>query len=219
MPKHGKARKSFAIYTQDRLLLNYPGAIGVKTGWTTKARGTFVGAATRNGHTLVATVLHTKFASWEESRALLAWGFANLDKARPVGSLNQIKHATQASTVRPSGAVAKTNREVAIGAITGPCLPLWAWVPIALLVAVVALRTRRTAVPASDASSSPATAPRLLSGRSGGDVPLKAAPTDRAERAGGRYRDGPARPAKRGPGTAAPWLPRRRRTSAAGSPG
>ena len=28
MPKHGKARKTFAIYTQDRLLLNYRGAIG-----------------------------------------------------------------------------------------------------------------------------------------------------------------------------------------------
>ena len=43
MPKPGKVRKTFEIYTQDRLLLNYPGAIGVKTGWTTKARGTFVG--------------------------------------------------------------------------------------------------------------------------------------------------------------------------------
>jgi len=103
MPKKGKTRKSFQIYTQDRLLLNYPGAIGVKTGWTTKARGTFVGAATRGGHTLVATVMHTKFSSWEESRALLEWGFANIAKARPVGSLNQVKHLTQASSVRPSG--------------------------------------------------------------------------------------------------------------------
>jgi serine-type D-Ala-D-Ala carboxypeptidase (penicillin-binding protein 5/6) len=140
MAKHGKARKSFAIYTQDRLLLNYAGAIGVKTGWTTKARGTFIGAATRHGHTLIATVLHTKFSSWEESRALLAWGFANLDKARPVGSLNQIKHATQASAVRPSGAVAKTS--ATSGLTPGRSLPLWAWIPIALLVAVVALRTR-----------------------------------------------------------------------------
>ena len=49
MPKAGKVRKTFEIYTQDRLLLNYRGAIGVKTGWTTKARGTFVGAATRGG--------------------------------------------------------------------------------------------------------------------------------------------------------------------------
>jgi D-alanyl-D-alanine carboxypeptidase (penicillin-binding protein 5/6) len=141
MPKHGKARKSFAIYTQDRLLLNYHGAIGVKTGWTTKARGTFIGAATRNGHTLVATVLHTKFASWTESRALLAWGFANIDKARPVGSLNQIKQATQASSVRQSGtSTAKTSAKSTISA--GHGLPLWAWVPIGLLIAVVALRTR-----------------------------------------------------------------------------
>jgi len=140
MPKHGKARKSFAIYTQDRLLLNYPGAIGVKTGWTTKARGTFIGAATRHGHTLVATVLHTKFSSWEESRALLSWGFANLDKARPVGSLNQVKHVTQASTVRPAGGVAKTTAKSTLD--PGSSLPLWVWVPVGLLAAVVLLRTR-----------------------------------------------------------------------------
>jgi D-alanyl-D-alanine carboxypeptidase (penicillin-binding protein 5/6) len=140
MPKHGKPRKTFAIYTQDRLLLNYHGAIGVKTGWTTKARGTFIGAATRNGHTLVATVLHTKFASWMESRALLEWGFANIDKARPVGSLNQIKLAAQAAPVRQTGTVAKTSAKSAISGGAG--LPLWAWVPIGLLVAVIALRTR-----------------------------------------------------------------------------
>jgi D-alanyl-D-alanine carboxypeptidase (penicillin-binding protein 5/6) len=140
MPKHGKPRKSFEIYTQDRLLLNYPGAIGVKTGWTTKARGTFIGAATRHGHTLIATVLHTKFSSWEESRALLSWGFANIDKARPVGSLNQIKQTTQASPVRQSGAIAKTSAKAAIA--TGHGLPLWAWAPIGLLLALVALRTR-----------------------------------------------------------------------------
>jgi serine-type D-Ala-D-Ala carboxypeptidase (penicillin-binding protein 5/6) len=141
MPKHGKTRKTFAIYTQDRLLLNYHGAIGVKTGWTTKAHGTFIGAARRKGHTLVATVLHTKYASWTESRALLAWGFANIDKARPVGSLNQIKETTQASPVRQSGtSIARTSAKSAVSAGRG--LPLWAWVPIGLLVAVVTLRTR-----------------------------------------------------------------------------
>jgi D-alanyl-D-alanine carboxypeptidase (penicillin-binding protein 5/6) len=140
MPKHGKARKSFAIYTQDRLLLNYHGAIGVKTGWTTKARGTFVGAATRNGHTLVATVLHTGFGSWEESRALLSWGFANMDAARPVGSLNQDKVANQASPVRQTGGVKKASAVSTAAAGNG--LPLWVWVPIALLIAIMALRTR-----------------------------------------------------------------------------
>jgi serine-type D-Ala-D-Ala carboxypeptidase (penicillin-binding protein 5/6) len=140
MAKKGKTRKSYQIYTQDRLLLNYHGAIGVKTGWTTKARGTFVGAATRNGHTLIATVMHTKVSSWVESRSLLEWGFANIAATRPVGSLNQVKHATQASSVRPSGALAKV---AATAASTGGLgLPLWAWLPIALLVAVVALRAR-----------------------------------------------------------------------------
>jgi D-alanyl-D-alanine carboxypeptidase (penicillin-binding protein 5/6) len=140
MAKQGKTRKSFQIYTQDRLLLNYHGAIGVKTGWTTKARGTFVGAATRDGHTLIATVMHTKFSSWTESRALLEWGFANMGKARPVGSLNQVKHVTQASSVRPRGARQKVAESSAASAGHGP--PIWAWLPIALLVAVVALRAR-----------------------------------------------------------------------------
>jgi serine-type D-Ala-D-Ala carboxypeptidase (penicillin-binding protein 5/6) len=140
MPKNGKPRKTFQIYTQDRLLLNYRGAIGVKTGWTTKARGTFVGAATRNGRTLIATVMHTKFSSWEESRALLDWGFANAAKAHPVGSLNPVKQVNQASSVRQS----KTVRQVSAksSGIPGPQLPLWAWVPAVLLAAVVALRTR-----------------------------------------------------------------------------
>jgi D-alanyl-D-alanine carboxypeptidase (penicillin-binding protein 5/6) len=139
MPKQGKVRKSFQIYTQDRLLLNYHGAIGVKTGWTTKARGTFVGAATRDGHTLVATVMHTGFSSWEESRALLDWGFANADTARPVGSLNPVKQVTQASSVRASGARAHSASS-AVDA--GSRVTLWLWVPIGLLVAVAVLRSR-----------------------------------------------------------------------------
>ena len=84
--------------------------------------------------------MHTKFSSWEESRALLEWGFANIAKARPVGSLNQVKHVTQASSLRPSGGVAKV---AATAASTGGLgLPFWAWLPIALLAAVVALRAR-----------------------------------------------------------------------------
>ena len=79
MPKRGKQRKSFEIYTQDRLLLNYRGAIGVKNGWTTKARGTFIGAATRGGRTLIATVMRTDQDAWKQSATLLSWGFANAD--------------------------------------------------------------------------------------------------------------------------------------------
>lgn len=90
MPKPGHVRTTFQIYTQDRLLLNYRGAIGIKTGWTTKARGTFVGAATRNGRTLVATVLHSPGDSWKDSASLLDWGFRVGAAARSVGTLDAV---------------------------------------------------------------------------------------------------------------------------------
>ncbi|MGZ4594085.1 MAG: D-alanyl-D-alanine carboxypeptidase family protein [Actinomycetes bacterium] len=142
MPKAGKPRKTFEIYTQDRLLLNYRGAIGVKTGWTTKARGTFVGAATRGGRTLVATVMHTGQASWKESAALLDWGFANAARARPVGTLDQAGPAAQAASVRHPDKAAAGAAKAAAGAPAGGGMPGWAWVPLVVGAAVVALRAR-----------------------------------------------------------------------------
>lgn len=62
---------------------NYPGAIGVKTGYMPEAGHCLVGAATREGRTLISIVLKTSAdtpsASAEESRRLLDWGFANLE--------------------------------------------------------------------------------------------------------------------------------------------
>jgi D-alanyl-D-alanine carboxypeptidase (penicillin-binding protein 5/6) len=139
MPKAGHRRKTFEIYTQDRLLLNYRGAIGIKTGWTTKARGTFVGAATRGGRTLVATVMHTGFSSWSESAALLSWGFANYDRAHPVGTLDQPVPTTQAASVRHPSA---TGGGAVAADTTGDALPRWMWLPLLLIAAVVGLRTR-----------------------------------------------------------------------------
>jgi D-alanyl-D-alanine carboxypeptidase (penicillin-binding protein 5/6) len=59
----------------------YPGAIGVKTGFTDEAGHCLVGAATRNGHTLISIVLKTysttPSASADEAERLLTWGFAN----------------------------------------------------------------------------------------------------------------------------------------------
>ena len=88
MPKKHKKRRAFEIYTQNKLVLNYRGAIGVKTGWTTKAKGTFVGAAERGDRRLIAVVLRTKGPGWEESAKLLDWGFAHADAVTAVGSLN-----------------------------------------------------------------------------------------------------------------------------------
>lgn len=58
------------------LLGNYPGAIGVKTGFTDAAGHTIVAAADRNGRRLIASVLHSEDL-YVDVAALLDWAFAN----------------------------------------------------------------------------------------------------------------------------------------------
>jgi D-alanyl-D-alanine carboxypeptidase (penicillin-binding protein 5/6) len=79
--------KSFAINNQNELLTDYPGAIGIKTGYTTLAKNTFVAAATRDGRTLLVALMHGKHGIHEETAKLLDWGFANATIVEPVGIL------------------------------------------------------------------------------------------------------------------------------------
>lgn len=58
------------------LLSNYPGAIGVKTGFTDAAGHTIVAAADRGGRRLIASALHSENL-YVDAAALLDWAFAN----------------------------------------------------------------------------------------------------------------------------------------------
>ncbi|MGW7258918.1 D-alanyl-D-alanine carboxypeptidase family protein [Streptomyces sp. NPDC054834] len=93
-PAGGK--KTFQIQNTDRLLTGawglgtYEGLIGVKNGYTSHAGNTFTGAAVRGGRTLLVTVMHPKSggnAVYEETAALLDWGFGRGASAREVGTL------------------------------------------------------------------------------------------------------------------------------------
>ncbi|WP_369246175.1 D-alanyl-D-alanine carboxypeptidase family protein [Streptomyces sp. R41] len=93
-PAGGK--KTFQIQNTDRLLTGawgvetYDGLIGVKNGYTSNAGNTFTGAATRDGRTLLVTVMHPKSGGsgvYEETAQLLDWGFKNAANAEPVGAL------------------------------------------------------------------------------------------------------------------------------------
>ena len=79
--------KHFQIYTHNRLLTSYRGDIGVKNGYTVAADATYVGAATRNGHTILITLMHAQPYFWDEARSLLDWGFRARGKVDPVGTL------------------------------------------------------------------------------------------------------------------------------------
>lgn len=76
------------IDNHNRLLGGYPGAIGVKNGFTEAARASFVAAASRDGRILVVTLMRADPAVWKEAAALLDWGFAATQRnAGPVGQL------------------------------------------------------------------------------------------------------------------------------------
>jgi D-alanyl-D-alanine carboxypeptidase (penicillin-binding protein 5/6) len=84
----GKVYPPFGIQNHNTLLEKYPGTIGVKNGYTTGARHTFIGAATRGGRTLLISQMGgTVVPSWQSSAALLDWAFAHAGEVRPVGQL------------------------------------------------------------------------------------------------------------------------------------
>lgn len=67
---------TYCVNTNE-LLDTYPGCTGIKTGWTSAARGCVSAAAARDGHELIAVVMHsdddeTRFS---EAAELLDYGF------------------------------------------------------------------------------------------------------------------------------------------------
>ena len=80
------SKTTYSFVNKDRLLSEYEGAIGMKTGFTGKAGHCFVGAANRGNITLVSVVLASgwgtagKSRKWIDTKALLNYGFNNYKK-------------------------------------------------------------------------------------------------------------------------------------------
>lgn len=72
-------RRSVSLTNKDVFLTSYDGAMGIKTGFTGEAGYCFVGAARREGKTLVSVVLASgwpphKTYKWEDTRTLMDYG-------------------------------------------------------------------------------------------------------------------------------------------------
>lgn len=82
-------RSSYQIYTENRLMAaGYKGMIGIKTGYTTKAQRTFIGAAERNGRRILITMMANQGPTKVDAKLLLDWGFVNAARiSTPVGQL------------------------------------------------------------------------------------------------------------------------------------
>jgi D-alanyl-D-alanine carboxypeptidase (penicillin-binding protein 5/6) len=133
-----KGKKLRTIYNQNRLLTGgYKGAIGVKTGFTSKAGRTFIGAAERKGVTLIVTVLGSREPTADAARKLLTWGFANLDEVTPVGYLPAIPTEEEVAqdsepVVEQVVATSSSNQSPAAAAPTATTMSsipigVWGW--------------------------------------------------------------------------------------------
>ncbi|MEW6472550.1 MAG: D-alanyl-D-alanine carboxypeptidase [Actinomycetota bacterium] len=80
----GPSGRSHVLYNHNKLLARYPGATGLKTGYTSLAGSTFVGTATRDGRTMIAVVLNTT-NMYGIAAALLDKGFATPADAPGLG--------------------------------------------------------------------------------------------------------------------------------------
>ncbi|MDR0937644.1 MAG: D-alanyl-D-alanine carboxypeptidase [Oscillospiraceae bacterium] len=65
-----------AFKNHNRLLWDYPQAIGIKTGYTKAAGRTLVSAATKNGRTLICVTLNDP-CDWLDHTELFEWGFSD----------------------------------------------------------------------------------------------------------------------------------------------
>ncbi len=90
MPAQPKLKKAgFQFQNENKLIFNYPGAMGGKTGFTTVARTSYMSAAQRGGRRLVVTLLGAETRpqrGWQQGESLLTWGFS-LPKDASVGTL------------------------------------------------------------------------------------------------------------------------------------
>ncbi|MCL2535996.1 MAG: D-alanyl-D-alanine carboxypeptidase, partial [Nocardiaceae bacterium] len=94
-----------AIYNDNLLLANYPGALGGKTGYTDDARQTFVGGAQRDGRRLAVTLMDADvlpIRPWEQASRLLDYGFG-LDRTTAVGTLVDPVPQSDAPAVEVAG--------------------------------------------------------------------------------------------------------------------
>ena len=164
--KPGDPRPTMPIATQNPLFIQgYEGAIGVKTGWTTEAGRTYVGAAERGGTSLVVTMLNVEGEIYPSASALLDWGFANIDAVTPVGYLVDPVEATSAGSgsadiSSPAVEESSVDAGTAAGAENTPAAasttasPNWGWVwtlvgamVVGVILIVLGLRSLRGPAP------------------------------------------------------------------------
>ena len=162
------------IYTKNRLLKDYQGALGIKNGYTTRAGASFVGAAERGGRRLLVTLMRAEPRVADEAAKLLDWGFGAAAGATPVGRL--VDPLAQAAGLGPEVAapVAAAGAPAVAPSSAVATSEGGAELPTALagagLAAAALLSVRHRPAPARAPARAPRRAPAAMIDRSIGPV-------------------------------------------------
>ncbi len=154
MPKKkAKKRPTFEIWNQNPLIAeSYRGAIGVKTGYTTLAGRTFVGAASRKDHSLVVTLMGIREPTTTAARSLLNWGFAQQTNVTPVGTLvAPVEESPDSAPVPQADSPVNAAAPLSASVADGTASRSWPGLPIVgallvlagLAIGALAVRNRR----------------------------------------------------------------------------
>jgi D-alanyl-D-alanine carboxypeptidase (penicillin-binding protein 5/6) len=99
--------RRISVRNHNRLLWDYDGALGGKTGYTVAAQKCFVGAVQRNGTTLIVSILGAR-DQWGDTKRLLGYGFDHYEAlkaaAPPAGKTTSLEPPISTRGERLSGA-------------------------------------------------------------------------------------------------------------------
>ena len=100
-----------ATANKNKLLYRYPGALGIKNGYTNAARASFIGAAERDGRRLVVTLMKADPRVFDEAVKLLDWGFS----AKAAGPVGELVTPEPSATPSPGALAGATGAEQTSG--------------------------------------------------------------------------------------------------------
>ncbi|HZN16028.1 MAG TPA: serine hydrolase [Acidimicrobiales bacterium] len=135
----------------NKLLTRYPGAVGMKTGYTSRSLHSLIAAASRDGRTMVAVILNSPVETYTPAAALLDKGFATPVSAEPsAGRLPAVVRASRAAATTAAAPSVNEALDAPVEASTQPAGDGWfdalvgflLKVLLAFAAAVVALRVR-----------------------------------------------------------------------------
>ena len=88
--------RRISVRNHNRLLWDYDGALGGKTGYTHAAQRCYVGAVQRDGVTLIVSILGST-NMWSDAKHLLEYGFGNYDSLKSASQTTQKPQSIESS--------------------------------------------------------------------------------------------------------------------------